>query len=188
MRIEQYEGVSAENINEFLLNVDMLCDAMDYFVIEPRILMYKRARELLIPTVMSCPIGFGGTMHHFSPDGMKFEDYFDLSDGMSEAKKLVNFGIGLDPGKLYRSYMDDPRLDFEARKVASLSSSCLLATTLTSTFTLAYFLNKRSFLKAVPNIYQIDYLAGKFLEIHVPEGVKGIKLGNFQIKNNEGGE
>ena len=175
LRIEQYEGVSAANVDDFLHGVDMLCDAMDYFVIEPRILMYRRARELGIPTVVSCPIGFGGTLHHFHPDAVSFEQYFALMPEMSETDKLLNFGIGLDPLHLHRAYLADPKLDFETRKVASLSSACLLATTLISTFTLAKLLNRDMFFKPVPYVYQIDFMAGKFEETYVSDGVAGMK-------------
>jgi molybdopterin/thiamine biosynthesis adenylyltransferase len=175
LRIKQYEGVSADNVDSFLSGVDMLCDAMDYFVIEPRILMYRRARELGIPAVVSCPIGFGGTLHHFHPDSMSFEQYFALTPEMSETEKLLNFGIGLDPLRLHRAYLDDPKLNFETRKVASLSSACLLATTLTSTFTLAKLLKRKMFFKPVPYVYQIDFMAGKFEETYVNNGVSGLK-------------
>lgn len=175
LRIEKYEGVSADNVENFLLGVDILCDAMDYFVIEPRILMYRCARKFGISAVISCPIGFGGTLHHFHPSSMSFEDYFALTPSMSETEKLLNFGIGLDPLHLHRAYLDDPNLDFEKRKVASLSSSCLLATTLTATFTLAKLLNREMFFKPVPYVYQIDFMAGKFEETHVSNGVAGLK-------------
>lgn len=175
LRIEQYNGVNEENIDAFLKNVDVLCDAMDYFVIEPRVLMYKKARELGIPAVVSCPIGFGGTLHHFHPDSMSFEDYFAITSDMTETEKLINFGIGLDPLHLHRAYLESPKLDFEERKVASLSSACLLATTLTSTFTLAKLLNREMFFKPVPYVYQIDYMAGKFEEVYVNNGVNDLK-------------
>ncbi|WP_454564035.1 ThiF family adenylyltransferase [Pseudomonas sp. AIG] len=175
LRIEQYNGVSAETVDDFLTGVDMLCDAMDYFVIEPRIQMYQKARELGIPAVVSCPIGFGGTLHHFHPDSMSFEEYFALTPDMTETEKLINFGIGLDPLHLHRAYLEDPKLDFEQRKVASLSSACLLATTLTATFTLAKLLNREMFFKPVPYVYQIDFMAGKFEETLVSDGVAGLK-------------
>lgn len=185
LRIEQYEGVSAETIDDFLHGVDMLCDAMDYFVIEPRILMYQKARELGIPAVVSCPIGFGGTLHHFHPKSMSFDDYFSLTPDMNETEKLVNFGIGLDPLRLHRAYLEDPKLDFEGRKVASLSSACLLATTLTATFTLAKLLNRDMFFKPVPYVYQIDFMAGKFDETFVSEGVRGLKNNAVEQVNHQ---
>jgi tRNA threonylcarbamoyladenosine dehydratase len=175
LRIEKYEGVSEDNVDDFLLGVDVLCDAMDYFVIEPRILMYRRASKFGIPAVATCPIGFGGTLHHFHPNSMSFEQYYALTPDMSETEKLINFGIGIDPLKLHRAYLDDPKLDFEKRKVSSLSSSCLLATTLTATFTFAKLLNREMFFKPVPYVYQIDYLAGKFEETYVSDGVAGLK-------------
>lgn len=183
IRLQKFNGISEETVDQFLEGVDVVCDALDYFVIEPRILMYNKAREREIPVVISCPIGFGGTSHNFDPHGMSFQEYFDIHPKMSEQEKLVNFGIGLDPTKLHRSYLEDPKLDFEAKKVASLSSSCLLATTLTASFTFAKLLNRPTFFKSVPFVYQIDYIAGQFVETYVPEGVRGILKGCIEISN-----
>lgn len=175
LRLTQFDGVHPDNVDQFLSGVDVLCDALDYFVIEPRILLYRRAREIGIPAVIACPIGFGGTLHYFDPQSMSFEDYFALTNDMDETQKLINFGIGLDPLRLHSSYLDSPKLDFTKQKVASVSSACLLATTLTSTFTLAKLLNRDMFFKPVPYVHQIDYMAGRFEQTLVSEGVTGLK-------------
>lgn len=175
LRLTQFDGVSPDNVGQFLSGVDVLCDALDYFVIEPRIIMYRHARENGIPAVIACPIGFGGTLHYFDPQSMSFEDYFALTSDMDETQKLINFGIGLDPLRLHSSYLDSPRLDFANQKVASVSSACLLATTLTSTFTLAKLLDRDMFFKPVPYVHQIDYMAGRFEQTLVNEGVNGLK-------------
>lgn len=165
-----FSGIKEENIDEFLDGVDLVCDAMDYFVIEPRILMYRRARELGITVIVSGPVGFGASLHIFSPDGMTFEEFFKLTPEQSTDEKLLNFGKGLTPANLYLNYQSSANLDFEAKKVASLSCSCLLASTLTGSSSLLELLGKQSF-KSVPHCYQLDLRAGKFEEVYLPKGV-----------------
>ena len=82
---------------------------------------------------------------------------------------------------MHKHYLSDPKLDFNAKKVASLSSSCLLATTLTGTFTIAKLLDRDMYFKPVPYVYQIDYMAGKFVELHVVEGVSGLNASNLKL-------
>lgn len=173
--IQAYDGVTERSVSSFLSNVDIVCDAMDYFVIAPRRLMYAEAKKRGIPVVISGPIGFGATSHLFDPDGMSFDEYFDLRDGQSEEEMLKNFGVGLNPSELHRYYLPDPKLDFESKKVSSVSSSCLLATTLSTSIAMAKLLDSPIFFKPVPYIYQIDYVCGKFIEQHIPGGVKAIK-------------
>lgn len=182
VRTRRFDGISKETVEDFLEGVDVVCDALDYFVIEPRLLMYRRARERGIAVVISCPIGFGATSHNFDPEGMAFEHYFDIRPEMSEREKLVNFGIGLNPAGLHKAYLEDPKLDFETRKVASLSSACLLATTLSASFAFAKLLGRPAFFKAVPYVYQVDYVAGRFVEAYVPEGVRAILKGNVKYR------
>lgn len=168
-----FNGVKEENIDAFLDGVDLVCDAMDYFVIEPRILMYSEARKRGIPVIVSGPVAFGASLHVFDPNGMTFEEFFGLNPSDSVDEKLVKFGHGLTPSRFYLNYQDSANLDFETQKVASLSSSCLLASTLTGSSSLLQLLGKQSF-KPVPYCYQMDLRAWKFEEVHLPEGVLGI--------------
>ena len=174
LRVLQFDGVSTETVDAFLDGVDVVTDALDYFVIEPRILMYSKARRAGIPVVMSGPIGYGAVHHYFAADGMSFEEYFDLSPEQTEEQKLVNFGTGLDPAGLSRGYLKESIIDFRSRKVASLSSACLLATTLSATSAFALLLGQPMAVKPVPYVYAIDYLAGRFEEIHVDGGTRAL--------------
>lgn len=165
LRVEQFDGVSEATVDAFLRGVDVVCDALDYFVIEPRILMYAKARDGGIPVVMSGPIGFGAVHHYFAPDGMTFEDYFELRPTMSEDEKLLNFAAGLDPLELSKDYLQDSIIDcFRNRQGPSVSSACLLATTLSTTSAFALLLGQPMFVKPVPYVYAIDYRAGRFAE------------------------
>ncbi|WP_239396806.1 ThiF family adenylyltransferase [Frankia sp. CiP3] len=175
LRIRKIEGISKKTVDEFLDGVDVVCDALDYFVIEPRIMVYGGARERSIPVVMSGPVGYGATHHYFDPEGMGFADFFDLTPDLSEQEKITNFGLGIAPLALQDSYLKNSVIDFEAQTGAAVSSACLLATTLSTTSAFALLLGKEMFVKPVPYIYHIDYLVGRFVEHHLMGGVRKLK-------------
>lgn len=159
-------GIAEDSVDEFLDGVDLVCDAMDYFVIEPRILMYRKAREMGIPVIVSGPVCFGASLHLFSPSEMSFDQFFDLKDSDTNADLMTKFGSGLLPTKLYAGYQDSACLDFSNKKVASLSCSCLLASALTGSAAIMQLLGKQSF-KYAPYCYQLDLRAWKMEEICV---------------------
>jgi tRNA threonylcarbamoyladenosine dehydratase len=173
--VDTFDGVSENNIDRFLDGVDMACDAIDYFAIGARRLMYREARARGIPVIIAGPVGFGATMHLFDSRGTSFDEYFDLHEGQSEEDELLNFGIGLGPAELFRHSLADRNLDFKNRTGSVLSSTCLLCSALVGTVALAHLLGRKMAIKPVPHVYQIDIAAGKFVELHIPEGVRAIK-------------
>jgi molybdopterin/thiamine biosynthesis adenylyltransferase len=173
--VETFSEVSPRTVDRFLAEVDLVCDAIDYFSIMPRRLMYREARKRNIPVACSGPLGFGATLHIFEPDGMSFDEYYDLHDGQCEEEMLRNFDTGLNPGQLFRHSLDDQNLDFKNKSGSVVSSSCLLCSALMGFVALSRLTQKSATLKPVPYIYQLDLAAAKFVEIHVPRGVKGIK-------------
>jgi tRNA threonylcarbamoyladenosine dehydratase len=124
--VDAFKEVSDTTIGRFLAGVDFVCDAIDYFSIAPRRLMYREARKHGIPVACSGPVGFGATLHIFEPGGMSFDEYYDLRDGQTEDEMLLNFGTGLNPGQLFRHSLDNQNLDFKNRSGSVVSSSCLL--------------------------------------------------------------
>lgn len=173
--VDVFPGVNEDTVSEFLDKVTFVCDALDYFVIKPRRLMYGLAYARNIPVVMSGPIGFGAATHLFIPGGMTFDEFFDLSDEISEEQMLVNFGAGLNPGRLDRHYLADAKLDFVEKKVASVSSSCLLATVQSTSTAVLKILGKESAVRPAPWVQQMDYVAGKFHQVLVRDGVRSIR-------------
>jgi molybdopterin/thiamine biosynthesis adenylyltransferase len=173
--LETFSEVSKDTVDGFLTNVDFVCDAIDYFSITPRRLLYREARKRGIPVACSGPVGFGATLHIFEEGGMSFDAYYDLRDEQSEDEMLLNFGTGLNPGQLFRHSLDNQNIDFKNKSGSVISSSCLLCSALMGFVTLSRLIDRNVALKPVPFIYQLDLAAAKFVEIHVPRGVKGIK-------------
>jgi tRNA threonylcarbamoyladenosine dehydratase len=173
--VETFEGVRGETVDRFLEDVDFVCDAIDYFTIAPRRLMYREARRRNIPAAFAGPLGFGATLHIFDHDGMTFDEYYDLRDGQSDEEMLQNFGTGLNPGRLFRHSLDNQNLDFKNKSGSVISSTCLLCSALIGFVALARLIDRDIGLKSVPYVYQVDLAAAKFAEIHVPGGVKSIR-------------
>jgi molybdopterin/thiamine biosynthesis adenylyltransferase len=175
LRVKKLNGISEATVDEFLDGVDVVCDALDYLVVDARLLVYGGARKRSIPVVMSGPVAYGATHHYFHPEGMTFEEFFDLHPEMTEDEKTENFGLGIAPLALQDAYMNHPVIDFKARTGSAISSACLLATTLSTTSAFALLLGKEMFVKPVPYIYHIDYMVGRFVEHRLAGGVQELK-------------
>lgn len=115
------EGINETNIDEFLKDVDVYIDSLDYFALKARKLVYKKCHEKNIPVVTAAPIGMGVALICFTPDSMNYEEYFRFEDCKTENEQLVKFLIGLSPSLIQRSYLVDPSTsDFNAQTAPSL--------------------------------------------------------------------
>lgn len=127
------DGLQPGNAEDVLQGVDVVVDAIDFFAMDARELLYKTAKKLGIPVVFSAPLGFSGTLHVFSPRSMSFEDYYDIRTGMSYFEKLAAFAVGLAPAALHVSYMDMSHVSLEDHSGPSISSACSIASGLLTT-------------------------------------------------------
>lgn len=152
------------NVSDYLSEVDVVCDTLDFFVIKPRLLLYKEARRRNIPVVLCCPVAYGVTVHVFLPNSPTFEEFFDISDQDTALDSLKKFGGKLAPSKLYKQYIDSPKLDFEKQKVSSLSATCLMATSFGSMIAHMLLLGQTSNVKSIPHSYEFDLRALIFNE------------------------
>jgi len=100
-------GVTEENVDEFLDGVDLYVDGLDYFAVSARRATFAKCHEKGIPAVTAAPLGIGAAVLNFMPGGMSFEEYFRL-EGKSEMEQLLSFLIGLSPAMLQRTYLADP--------------------------------------------------------------------------------
>jgi molybdopterin/thiamine biosynthesis adenylyltransferase len=175
LRVDRFGALSRSNVADFLSGADFVCDGVDYFSVLPHRLLHAEARSRGIPSMIVAPVGYGCTIHVFEPDGMSFDEYFDVNDSMTEQAQLDNWGIGLGPSHLYRHYMEKPFLDMENRTASMVSSICLLSSALMASAALRRLLNLPMSYKPVPYIYHLDVVTARFEELHVPDGVPGIK-------------
>ena len=175
LKVERFGALDHSNIPSFVEGVDFICDAVDYFQILARRPLHAEARKHRIPVMIAGPQGYGCTAHLFEPDHMSFDEYFDLHDGMSEQEQLDNWSAGLGPTHMYRHYSSEPYLDMKRRYTSTVSGVCLLSTAVLASIALRRLLNQPVAIKPVPYIYHIDLAMARFDEVHIPDGVRGIK-------------
>jgi len=149
------DGVHEGNVDSFLDGVDLVVDGIDFFSVDARRLLFKRARQKGIYAVTSGPIGFGATLQVFSPGGMGFDEYFGMDDSMSYIEKMVAFTVGLTPWPLHLKYMDLTKVNLATGTGPSFASACDLCASLVATAAVDILLKRRP-VKSVPHYTQFD--------------------------------
>lgn len=163
-------AIDAENVDEFLTDVDLYVDGLDYFVFEARRRVYSACQRLSIPAVMAGPIGMGVALLNFLPGGMTLDEYFGFTDQSSEEDEAVRFLIGLAPSLLHGRYLVDPdAVDFAAKKGPSTPMACELCAGAAATEALKILLG-RGKVRAAPRGLQFDAYRNKLARTWRPGG------------------
>ena len=165
-------GFLESNANEFLSGADIVIDAIDFFCLSARELLYKKSRELNKTVLFSAPLGFSTTFHVFTPESMSFERYFDIDQKMDRFDKLLAFAVGLAPQALHTKYMN-----FDPEKLiqgigSSIGSSCNLGSALVCTELINIILKKKKPF-ATPNYIQFDAYLLRFAKGKLIFGNRG---------------
>ena len=163
------KGVSEENLDEFLADVDLYIDGLDFFVLDIRQKVFARCYELGIPCITAAPLGMGTALLTFMPGKMSFEQYFRLQ-GHDPMVQQIRFLIGLSPAFLHSSYLvDKTRVDFANKKGPSTPMACELCAGATATEALKILL-KRGKVRCAPWGYQFDAFKNTFKKTWRPWG------------------
>ena len=149
------EAITADNVVDFLADVDVFLDGVDFFGIDARRLLFREARQRGIWAVTAGPIGFGTAWLLFGPDGMSFDRYFDLHDGMDHLDQLVAFAVGLTPRATHLRYLDLSKVDLGTGAAPSVGLACQLASGVAAA-EVAKILLGRGPLRPVPHYVQFD--------------------------------
>lgn len=164
-------GVNAENIDAFLEGVDVVVDGIDFFNVDTRLVLYRKAREKGLYVISSAPVGFGATLFVFDPNGMTFERYFDIKSEMPESEKLIRFGLGIAPMLLQRKYFKPESINFKTRKTSSSGMGTLFSAGLVTCEVLKLTLG-RGKVDVVPISSQFDPYIKKYKKINLRMGNK----------------
>ncbi len=143
------QGVQPENVDEFLRDVDVYVDGLDFFVLPVRRMVFAKCREKGIPALTAAPLGMGVAFLYFSPTGMSFEDYFKI-EGYEPHEQYARFIAGLSPAMIQRDYLVAPEaVNFDERRGPSTIMACDLCAGVMGTSVLKVLLG-RGALKAAP--------------------------------------
>jgi sulfur-carrier protein adenylyltransferase/sulfurtransferase len=157
LRIQRFpQGVTAENIHEFLQGVDVYVDSLDYFAFKIRSLVFKTCYERGIPAVTAGPLGMGTALLNFLPGKMTFQEYFDWQESDSDFTKAIKFLVGLAPSLPHRHYLVDPSyVDLHAKKGPSTPMGCELCAGFAGTEVLKILL-RRGKVRPAPHSLHFD--------------------------------
>jgi molybdopterin/thiamine biosynthesis adenylyltransferase len=156
------EPLGPANADAFLDGADVLVDGIDAFEIDLRRLLFRKARERGIYALGAGPVGFSTVWVIFAPDGMSFDRYFDLADGMDDVEKFVAYVTGMAPSSRHRGYMDMSYVDPVKRIGPSAGLACNLASGVVAAEVLKILL-KRGRVYSAPFYHQFDAYLGRYV-------------------------
>ena len=143
------QGVTPDNVDEFLKDVDVYVDGLDFFALPARRMVFAKCREKGIPALTAAPLGMGVAFLYFSPSGMSFEDYFKV-EGHAQQEQYARFIAGLSPAMLNRNYLVAPEaVNFQEKRGPSTVMACDLCAGFMGTSVLKVLL-RRGTIKAAP--------------------------------------
>ncbi len=138
------EGVRAENVDEFLRDVDVYVDGLDFFALPARRMVFAKCREKGIPVLTAAPLGMGVALLYFSPDGMSAEQYFRW-EGHQVQEQYARFIAGLSPAMVQRHYLVAPEaVNFQEKRGPSTVMACDLCAGVMGTSVLKLLLRRGS--------------------------------------------
>ena len=152
--------------------MDVVLDGIDVYAQPARLLLYRRAREAGIPVLFGAPLGLSGTVGAFVPGGMRYEDYFDLHEGLSPFETMIRFIVGLAPQGRHWSYMRPEDVQPDEHAGSSSAAAISLITGMVCTETLVALLKRRP-LRAAPEFTQYDPYLGIFRHGRLRWGNRG---------------
>lgn len=152
--------VTAGGAGEFVVGADLVIDAIDAFEIDVRRAIHREAARAGIHSLVAGPVGFGASWIVFSPEGMSFDQYFDLRDDDDHIDHLAAFAVGMAPKALQLPYMDLDSADIEARSGPSTGAACNLTAGVVGIQTVKLLLGRGS-VPTAPHYNQFDVYLGR---------------------------
>jgi molybdopterin/thiamine biosynthesis adenylyltransferase len=127
VKLRTFNGpIDASNADEFLHDADLFIDAVDFFSLDLRRMLFRKAARRNIYAITAGPIGFSTAWLTFDPMGMSFDSYFDLHDDMDRLDGLIAFGVGLAPAATQMAYLDLQKVNINSRTGPSTAAACQL--------------------------------------------------------------
>ncbi|MFK8137948.1 MAG: ThiF family adenylyltransferase [Bdellovibrionales bacterium] len=156
-KIEVFDqGIDEGNLDQFLKDVDIYVDGLDFFVVDIRMKIFAEIEKRGIYGVTAAPIGMGTSCLVYEPGGMGFNHYLGFKAETSEIEKYLRFFVGLSPFGLAGKYIiDKSRLNLKAKTAPSTPMGCMLASGVIGT-QVAKIITGRGKLYSVPYVCHYD--------------------------------
>lgn len=153
------EPVRPETTAAFLDGADLFVDGIDFFALDMRRRLFRQAAENGIHAITAGPIGFGSAWLVFAPDGIGFDQFFDLDDRQTELDRLIALVAGLTPALLQRPYIDLERVNLAEGRGPSAGLACHLCAGIVAAEALKILL-QRGGVRCAPWYSQFDAYRG----------------------------
>ncbi|HEY7199872.1 MAG TPA: ThiF family adenylyltransferase [Candidatus Dormibacteraeota bacterium] len=149
------DGVRADNVGDFLADVDLYVDGLDFFAVAERRAVFAACASQGIPAITAAPLGMGVALLNFLPGRMTFDEYFGM-EGASEPEQLLRFFVGLAPAGLQQRYLVDPTsIDLANHRGPSTAMACELCAGAAASQALKILLG-RGHVRPAPHGLQFD--------------------------------
>jgi len=164
-------GVQSDSVEDFLADVDVYVDGLDFFAFAARRLTFSACERKGIPVVTAAPLGLGTALLVFGPGGMSYEDYFGF-EGCDEMEMAIRFLVGLSPAMLQRGYVADmSRVNLAECRGPSNIAACQLCAGVAAIETLKLLLD-RGGVRLAPWGSQFDAYRMRYSRTWRPGGYK----------------
>lgn len=159
------QGITKDNVGEFLDGVDVYVDGLDIFAVDVREYLFAECRRRKIPCVTVAPIGMGASVTCFTPYSMSFEDYFGV-DGKSSIEKTVRFILGMSPSFVHvKSLVAREYSNIKEQRAGSTPMGCAMAAGVMGTEVLKLVLKRGPRITA-PTVIHYDGYSYKLKKTH----------------------
>jgi molybdopterin/thiamine biosynthesis adenylyltransferase len=156
------DPIGPSNIQDFLQGANVLIDSIDAFEIGVRRLAFRQAKAQGIYALGAGPVGFSTAWVIFSPQGMSFDDYFDLDETQTPLEQFVAYIVGIAPAGLHRGYLDFNSINPTVKTGPSVASACQLAAGVIGAEVVKIMLG-RGRLYCAPYYHQFDPYLGRYV-------------------------
>jgi molybdopterin/thiamine biosynthesis adenylyltransferase len=157
------EPIGKANVREFLDGADLLVDGLELYAIDVRRVLFRTAAQNGLFAITAGPVGFSTAWLVFDPDGMTFDRYFDLCDGMDYVEKMLAFLVGASPAATQLAYMDLSFMSMRDRIAPATGFACHLAAGVAAAEALKILLHKGR-VRSVPYFQQFDPYLQRFVK------------------------
>ncbi len=154
-----HDRITEENVGDFLDGAAVVLDGIDFFAFDSRRLIFREARRRGIWAITAGPIGFSAAWLLFDPQGMDFDTYFDLHEGMVPVDQFATFLMGLAPAMTHRRYFDLSEVEGKAARGPSVGLACQLCSGIAAAETAKIILGRQP-LRPAPCYAQFDAYRG----------------------------